>query len=120
RWRRAHQRPQLVEEPGWGTIASAHVGEEDHSSIGAARSGQGTDVAHQRMLAKGGFHSVQLDADAADLDLPVLAAEPLQQTVGPLAYEIPRSEKSIRGCAVAIVFNAIGDAASVGPQAQRH
>ena len=35
------------------------------------------DVAHERMLAKRGFHPVEFDAGAADLDLPVHAAEPL-------------------------------------------
>ena len=41
-----------------------------------------------------GFHAVEIDADAAYLDLPVLAADPLQQPVGPLAHEVSRSKES--------------------------
>jgi hypothetical protein len=32
------------------------------------------------MLSNGGFYSVKIDADTADLDLPVFPADPFQQT----------------------------------------
>jgi hypothetical protein len=44
------------------------------------------------MLSKGGFHSFKIDAGASNLDLPVFAAHPFQQPVGPLAHQISRSE----------------------------
>jgi hypothetical protein len=60
-------------------VASAHVRHQHHSSTKPpARSRQGTDIAHESMLPKGGFHRVELDAGTPDLDLPVLAAEPFQ------------------------------------------
>ena len=77
RRRRTHQRLQIVEQPGTRPIASAHIGDEGHCTISAARSDQGGDVAHERVLAKRGFHPVEFDAGASDLDLPVQAAEPL-------------------------------------------
>src|SRR5881628_3729937 len=61
---------------------------------------QDADIAHEGVLVKGGFHSVEIDAGAPNLDLPVLAADPLQQPVGPLAHEISRPEKSARGRAI--------------------
>ena len=70
------------------------------------------------MAAKGGFHAVEIDAGAPNLDLPVLAADPLQQPVGPLAHEISRPEQSTGGRAVA--FNAAGGATSIDPMSQRH
>src|ERR1700680_4072177 len=108
--------------PAGGPFARAHIGDEVHFAIGAdrfdRRPRQGTDVAHEGVLAKDGFHALEFDAGTPNLDLPVLAADPLQQPIGPLAYEISRPEKSTRGrCAVA--FTA-GDAASIDPKSQRH
>src|ERR1700688_4492755 len=59
-----------------------------------------------------------MDAGAPNFDLPVLAADPLQQPVRPLAHEISRPKKSTRGRAVA--FNAAGGAAPIDPKSQRH
>jgi len=70
---------------------STHISDQHHLSIGA-RPSECSDVAHKRVLAKGGFHPVEIDAGAANLHQPVLAADPLQQSVRPLAHEISRSE----------------------------
>src|SRR5206468_5680075 len=83
-----------------------------------AGSSHGGHVAYAGVLAEGGFHPVEIDAGASNLDLPVLAADPLQQPVGPLAHEISRPEKSARGRAIA--FNAVGGATSIDPKSQRH
>ena len=58
-----------------------------YRAVGAARPRHRADVAHKRVPAKRGFHAVELDARPANLDLPVLAADPLEQAVGPLANE---------------------------------
>src|SRR5258708_6945500 len=60
------------------------------------------------MLTKGRLHSIQIHPGAANLDLPVLAAHPLQHSVGPLAYQIssPEQAKSGRGIALMIATRA--------------
>jgi hypothetical protein len=68
------------------------------------------------MLAKGGFHSFAIDAGTPNLELPVLAAHSLQQSVGPLADEISRSEESRRRGSVA--FNAAGGEMPIRPKSQ--
>src|SRR5580704_15719777 len=65
------------------------------------------------MLAKGGFHSFEIHASAPNLDLPVLAAHALQQSVRPLAHQVARPKYSRRPSVAAC--NAIG-----GPKSQRH
>src|SRR5262249_47976975 len=98
---------------GGRPMARAHVADEGHASIGAAPSGQGSGIAHEGMLAKGCFHSFEIDAGAPNFDLPILAAHPFQQSVGSLAHQISRPEESRRGGAVA--FNAAGGAMSLDP-----
>jgi hypothetical protein len=71
------------------------------------------------MLAKGGFHRVQLDPHAPDLYLSVFAAGPLEQPVGPLAHEIACPEKTMRGRGAG-ALEASSDTTSVDPKPQRN
>ena len=96
RWHRAHQLLQVVGQPGGRLIASAHIGYQGDISIGAAGSGHDSDVAHQRMPTQRGFHSFEIDEGAPNLDLPVFAAHPFQQSVGPLTHQISRPEQAGR------------------------
>src|SRR5262245_17741087 len=69
------------------------------------------------MLAQGGFHAVEIDASAADLDLPIVASEALQQPVRPLAHDVASSEGA--RASRAAVSHAVLDATSTDPMPQR-
>src|SRR5206468_1357100 len=119
RRRRSHQLLQIVEQIGRRSIARADIGDELYIAASAARVDrrprQGTDVADEGVLAKGGFHTIEFDAGAANLHLPVLAADPFQQPVGPLTYEIARPEQSTIGTIAFTVaaFTAASGASSI-------
>jgi hypothetical protein len=73
-------------------IASVHIGHEGYLSVDGAGSSQSAGVEYERVLAKCGFYAIKVDASTANLDLPVLASDPLQEAVRPLAYKISGSE----------------------------
>src|SRR5262245_16250829 len=68
------------------------------------------------MTAKDGFDAVQIDPRSAYLDLPIPAADSLQQPVGPLAREVSGTENpaSVTG------FNGRGRKTPFDPASQRH
>jgi len=70
------------------------------------------------VLAKKGFYAFEMNADAAYLDLPVLASYSLQQAVWPLTHEVSSSKGPT--CGHAAGFNAPVRATYIGPTSQRH
>src|SRR6185295_10473827 len=78
----------------------------------------GRDIPYARVLAKKGFDAFEMNADAADLDLPVLASDAFQQAVRSLAHEVSRSKEPtathVTGC------SALALATSIDPASQRH
>src|SRR5688572_359046 len=118
RWRRAHQRFQFRNQPSGRRILWAHIRDERRRAIDATRSRQRCNISYQRVLAKKGFYAFEVNADAAYLDLPVLASHSLQQAVWPLAHEVSGSKGPT--CAHATGFNALVRATSIAPTSQRH
>jgi hypothetical protein len=72
------------------------------------------------VLAKGSFHSVEIDPRAPNLDLPVLASAPLQPSVRPLANQIYRAEYPAGGSPATFNagFDAAREAMSIDPNSQ--
>src|SRR5262249_30655255 len=114
----AHQRLQFLDQPGRRSIARTHIRDERRRAIGAARPCHHGDVSHEGVLAKHGFDAIELDAKPAYLDLPVLAADSLQQPVGPLAHEVSGAKNP--PSASATRFNALVRKTSLDPTAQRN
>jgi len=69
------------------------------------------------MLAKRGFHAIEIDASTANLDLPVVAPESLNQPIRPLAHEVARSKDP--GCSRVASNCAFRHATSIDPMSQR-
>jgi len=70
------------------------------------------------MPAKHGFDAVEINARPAYFDLPVLAADSLQQPVGPLAHEVPCAKNP--PSAPATAFNALVRKTPFDPTSQRN
>src|SRR5262245_4922728 len=84
-----------MEQSRGSVITSAHMGNERDIAI-HARSREGAGVAHESVPAKCRFHSVEIDPDAANLDLPILAADSFQQPVRPFAYKVSGPENTAK------------------------
>jgi hypothetical protein len=68
--------------------------------------------------AQDGLDAVEINARPMYLDLPVLAADSLQQPVGPLASEVPGAKYS--PSALATAFNALVSTTPPDPTSQRN
>jgi hypothetical protein len=68
------------------------------------------------VTAKHRFDAIEIDAEPAYLDLPVLAADSLQQSVGPLTHEIAGT-KNPRS-ALPAGFETLVRKTSIGPSSQ--
>jgi hypothetical protein len=108
----------IPQQPGRRSIVRGHIRDERRRAIDAARSRQRSNISYEWVLAKKGFHAFEMNADAADLDLPVLASYSVQQAVWPSGARGLRSKEST--CAHANGCNALVRATSIGPTSQRH
>jgi hypothetical protein len=68
--------------------------------------------------AKHGFDAIEIDAKPANLDLPIPAADSLQQPVGKLAHEVSGTKHP--ASVFATRLSALVGKTSIHPTSQRH
>ena len=114
----AHQLLQFANQFRRRSIARTYICDERQRAIGAARPSRHGHISNGCVRAKHGLDSIEIDAKPAYLDLPILAADSLQQPVGPLAREVSGAKNplSMRG----VRFNALVREPSLDPTSQRN
>src|SRR5262249_44329594 len=97
--------------------ARTYICDECEGAVGAARPCDDGDISYKSVPAKHGFDAVEIDAKPAYLDLPVLAADSFQQSIGPLAHEVPGA-KDPRSAPIG--FNGLVRKTPLRPTSQRN
>jgi len=112
----AHHGLQLAEEVIGRSVVRFDVGHQSRTVF--VRADHDAHVAHGGVTANRGFDAVELHPRTADLDLPVLAPDAIEQAVGPPSHQIAGSEDphpAIAGAALP----GIRHAASSPPSPER-
>ena len=90
--KRTHQLFEFVQKFGRRVVVRVYVGDENRLAVVARPSREHAHIAHEGMAAQRRLDAVELDADAVNLDLPVLATETLQKPIGPLTHDVSSPE----------------------------